>query len=62
MDEKKHFVTEQKELVSAGMYDLGDGQFASSLAGKQKVRSIIVDVDEHQGIALGVCPSLMMLP
>lgn len=44
------------------MFDLGDGQFTDKLEGSQKVRSVIVDVDEHRGIALGLCPSLVMLP
>ena len=62
MKEGKNLVLDGEQQVSACMFDLGDGHFTNELDGKQRVRSIIVDVDEHRGIALGICPSLMMLP
>ena len=60
MVEKKNVVTEPQ--VSACMFDLGDGKFVRELSGNQKFRSVIVDVDERRGIALGICPSQIMLP
>ncbi len=62
MVEKKNVVTEPQLNVSAGMFDLGDGSFARKVSGNQKFRSVIVDVDERRGIALGICPTLIMLP
>ncbi|MBQ4400440.1 MAG: hypothetical protein II830_04020, partial [Alphaproteobacteria bacterium] len=62
MKEKKNLFTEQQQNVSVCMFDLGNGQFADKVLGNQKFRSLIVDVDEHRGIALGICPTLMMLP
>lgn len=62
MTEKQNFVMEKQQNVAICMFDLGDGRFVSELLGNQKFRSLIVDVDEHRGIALGICPTLMMLP
>lgn len=62
MTEKKNLFTEQQQNVSVCMFDLGDGQFVDNVVGNQKFRSLIVDVDEHRGIALGICPTLTMLP
>ena len=61
-DRKKNLFTEQQQNVLVCMFDLGDGQFVDKVLGNQKFRSLIVDVDEHRGIALGICPTLMMLP
>lgn len=62
MTEKQNFVMEKQQNVAICMFDLGDGRFVSELPDNQKFRSLIVDVDEHRGIALGICPTLMMLP
>lgn len=58
----ENVITEPQLNVSACMFDLGDGKFVSKLSDNQKFRSVIVDVDEHRGIALGICPALIMLP
>ena len=62
MTEKQNLISEKLQSVAPCTFDLGDGQFVSKVTGSQKFRSLIVDVDEHRGIALGLCPSLMMLP
>lgn len=62
MTEKKNLLTQPQENVVVCTFDLGNGEFRREVTGDQKFRSLIVDVDEHRGVALGLCPSLMMLP
>ena len=62
MTEKQNIASKSQENVTAYMFDLGNGEFKHEVSGNEKFRSLIVDVDEHRGIALGLCPTLMMLP
>lgn len=61
MEEKK-IVPDKPQEIATCMFDLGNGQFVRELSGAQKFRSLVVDVDEQRGVALGLCPTLMMLP
>ena len=62
MTEKTNLVNEKPQEIAACKFDLGNGKYLSKLKSGQKYRSLIVDVDEDKGVALGVCPTLVMLP
>ena len=62
MTEKTNLACNKPLEIAACMFDLGNGKFAHTLEGGQKYRSLIIDVDEDKGRALGLCPVFIMLP
>ena len=62
MTEKTNLACDKPLEIAACMFDLGNGKFAHTLEDGQKYRSLIIDVDEDKGRALGLCPVFIMLP
>lgn len=62
MTKKTNLACDKPLEIAACMFDLGNGKFVSAPKAGQRYRSLIIDVDEDKGKALGLCPTLVMLP
>lgn len=62
MTKKTNRAHNKSQKIAACVFDLGNGKYSATLKRGQKFRSLIVDVNEERSVALGLCPTLIMLP
>lgn len=63
MNSSKEHTLHRKDIsaVKIGEFDLGNGCFTDTYAAGLQVRSVVVHVDEQQGLAYGICPVHKMM-